>query len=130
MDNNKIQTQTEDASMKVHQIHDVRPETIEADIKGPQSVHDEKKCTTPNVVELPRHETSSPITSSAWTFRNSRDVIFKFAKFMGPGAIITIAYIDPDNFQTAISAGAQFKYKLLFMILLSNIIAIYLQVSR
>lgn len=53
--------------------------------------------------------------------------VVKFAKFMGPGAIISVAYIDPDNYQTAISAG-KLQYKLLFMILVSNVIAIYLQV--
>ncbi|TVY21663.1 Manganese transporter SMF1 [Lachnellula arida] len=52
--------------------------------------------------------------------------LVKFAKFMGPGAIISVAYIDPDDYQTAISSGA-LHYKLLFMILVSNIIAIYLQ---
>lgn len=46
---------------------------------------------------------------------------------MGPGTIISVAYIDPDNFQTAVSSGAQFKYKLLFMVLVSNIIAVFLQ---
>jgi metal iron transporter len=57
-------------------------------------------------------------------------VMVKFGKFMGPGTIISVAYIDPDNYQTAVSAGAEFQYKLLFMILLSNLIAIYLQVSH
>ena len=56
-------------------------------------------------------------------------VLWKFAKFTGPGTIISVAYVDPDNYQTAVSAGAEFKYKLLFMILISNLIAIYLQVS-
>jgi len=46
------------------------------------------------------------------------------------GTIITVAYIDPDNYQTDVSSGAQFEYKLLFMMLVSNIIAIYLQVSH
>lgn len=55
-------------------------------------------------------------------------VIWKLAKFYGPGAIISVAYIDPDNYQTAIAAGAEFQYKLLFMILVANIMAIYLQV--
>ena len=53
--------------------------------------------------------------------------VVKFAKFMGPGAVISVAYIDPDNYQTAISSG-ELQYKLLFMILVSNVIAIYLQV--
>ncbi|KAK1774061.1 natural resistance-associated macrophage protein-domain-containing protein [Copromyces sp. CBS 386.78] len=53
--------------------------------------------------------------------------IWKFFKFLGPGAVISVAYVDPDNYQTAISAGAEFQYKLLFMVLLSNLIAIYIQ---
>jgi len=57
-------------------------------------------------------------------------VMWKLAKFYGPGAVISVAYIDPDNYQTAIVAGSLFKFKLLFMILLANIIAIYLQVSQ
>ncbi len=67
-----------------------------------------------------------------FTMHSAREavaVLVKFGKFVGPGTIITVAYIDPDNFQTAVSSGAQFKYKLLFMVLVSNLIAIYLQVS-
>jgi metal iron transporter len=54
----------------------------------------------------------------------------KFGKFVGPGTIITVAYIDPDNFQTAVSSGEQYKYKLLFMVLIFNLIAIHLQASQ
>jgi metal iron transporter len=57
------------------------------------------------------------------------EVLWKFGKFTGPGAIISVAYIDPDNYQTAVSSGAEFKFKLLFMILFSNLVAVYLQVS-
>jgi len=57
------------------------------------------------------------------------EVLWKFGKFTGPGAIISVAYIDPDNYQTAVSSGAEFKFKLLFAILFSNIVAVYLQVS-
>ena len=53
----------------------------------------------------------------------------KFGKFLGPGAMISVAYIDPDNFQTDVSSGVSFQFKLLFMVLLSNIIAIFLQAS-
>lgn len=56
-------------------------------------------------------------------------VLVKFAKFVGPGAIISIAYIDPDNFQTSVTSGAEFQFKLLVVVLLANLIAIYLQVS-
>jgi metal iron transporter len=54
--------------------------------------------------------------------------IWTFFKFLGPGAIISVAYVDPDNYQTAIASGASFQYRLLFMVLVSNTIAIYIQV--
>lgn len=55
-------------------------------------------------------------------------VLWNFAKFMGPGAVIAVAYIDPDNYQGDASAGAAFKYRLLFMVLFANIVSVYLQV--
>jgi len=73
---------------------------------------------------------------STFSFKNSSikqrvlkiwPVAVNFGRFMGPGTMISVAYIDPDNYQTAISSGG-LQYKLLFMILVSNIIAIYLQV--
>lgn len=51
----------------------------------------------------------------------------KFARFVGPGFLIAVAYIDPGNYATGIQGGSQFKYALLFIILLSNIFAILLQ---
>ncbi|KAK3315215.1 natural resistance-associated macrophage protein-domain-containing protein [Apodospora peruviana] len=53
--------------------------------------------------------------------------IRRFLVFLGPGAVISVAYVDPDNYQTAISSGSEFQYKLLFMVLVSNLIAIYIQ---
>jgi metal iron transporter len=56
-------------------------------------------------------------------------VLLKFARFTGPGALISVAYVDPDNFQTALDAGAQFQFKLLFITLLGVLMAIFLQVG-
>ncbi|KAG5951455.1 hypothetical protein E4U53_003070 [Claviceps sorghi] len=50
-----------------------------------------------------------------------------FGKFVGPGFMISVAYIDPGNYSTDIAAGASYQYKLLFIVLLSNIFAILLQ---
>ncbi|ODV96205.1 hypothetical protein PACTADRAFT_56991 [Pachysolen tannophilus NRRL Y-2460] len=41
--------------------------------------------------------------------------------------MISVAYMDPGNYSTDISGGASNKFSLLFVILLSNIIAIFLQ---
>jgi hypothetical protein len=63
------------------------------------------------------------------TIGHTGSVVWKLAKFYGPGAIVSVAYVDPDNYQTDIAVGAEFQYKMLFMVLLSNILAVYLQVG-
>lgn len=54
-------------------------------------------------------------------------VLKKFSKFIGPGFIIAVAYIDPGNYSTDVAAGASTRFQLLFIVLLSNIFAIVLQ---
>lgn len=41
--------------------------------------------------------------------------------------MISVAYIDPGNYSTDVAAGVATKYKLLFIVLLSNVFAIVLQ---
>lgn len=48
--------------------------------------------------------------------------------FLGPAFIVSVAYIDPGNFGTNISGGSSFGYNLLWVILLSNIMAMFLQI--
>ena len=48
-------------------------------------------------------------------------------KFLGPAFIVSVAYIDPGNFATNISGGSKFNYNLLWVILWSNLMAIFLQ---
>jgi metal iron transporter len=55
-------------------------------------------------------------------------VLSKFARFFGPGMILAVAYIDPDNFQTSVEDGQDFGYKMQFTVLLSLVVAIFLQV--
>jgi manganese transport protein len=50
-------------------------------------------------------------------------------KFLGPAFIVSVAYIDPGNFATNISGGSMFNYNLLWVILLSNLMAIFLQIN-
>ncbi|KAL4751376.1 hypothetical protein BDW72DRAFT_212755 [Aspergillus terricola var. indicus] len=53
--------------------------------------------------------------------------LVKFARFVGPGFLVAVAYIDPGNYATDVAAGADFRYALLFIVLLSNLFAIFLQ---
>src|SRR5438270_10334142 len=47
--------------------------------------------------------------------------------FLGPAIIASVAYMDPGNFATNISGGAQFGYALLWVVLLANLMAMLLQ---
>ena len=50
-----------------------------------------------------------------------------YLKFFGPAVIASVAYIDPGNFGTDISAGASYGYVLLWSVLLANLMGILLQ---
>lgn len=54
-------------------------------------------------------------------------ILAKYIKFIGPGFMVSVAYIDPGNYSTDIAAGAATRFKLLFVILMSNAFAILLQ---
>jgi manganese transport protein len=59
--------------------------------------------------------------------RHSGNVFRRALAFVGPGFLVSVGYMDPGNWATAISGGARFGYALLFVALLSNIMAIILQ---
>ena len=47
--------------------------------------------------------------------------------FAGPAVIASIAYVDPGNFATNIQAGAAYEYRLLWVVVVANAIAMLLQ---
>lgn len=47
--------------------------------------------------------------------------------FAGPGYLVAVGYMDPGNWATSIAGGSSFGYTLLFVILLSNLMAVLLQ---
>lgn len=51
----------------------------------------------------------------------------KIISFFGPALLVSIGYMDPGNWATDIEAGSRFGYKLIFILLLSNLMAIVLQ---
>ena len=62
---------------------------------------------------------SVPVSSGSW-FR-------KLLSFGGPGYLVAVGYMDPGNWATDLAGGAQFGYALLYVILLSNLMAVLLQ---
>ena len=48
-------------------------------------------------------------------------------KYIGPGLLVTVGFIDPGNWASNLAAGAEFGYALLWMVTLSTIMLILLQ---
>jgi manganese transport protein len=61
------------------------------------------------------------------SLKGDRRGIRKLLPFLGPAFIAAVAYVDPGNFATNISGGAQFGYLLLWVILVSNLMANLIQ---
>ncbi|HZP83466.1 MAG TPA: Nramp family divalent metal transporter, partial [Chthonomonadaceae bacterium] len=51
----------------------------------------------------------------------------RFLAFAGPGYMVSVGYMDPGNWATDLAGGSKFGYKLLWVILASNLMAILLQ---
>lgn len=45
----------------------------------------------------------------------------------GPGSLVAVGYMDPGNWITSVVGGAQYRYLLLSVVLLSSLIAMQLQ---
>jgi manganese transport protein len=74
---------------------------------------------TPNAV---RAAVAAPaVTLSPW------GRIKRVLPFIGPAFVASVAYMDPGNFATNIQAGADYGYMLLWVLVLSNAMAILIQ---
>ncbi|KDQ10119.1 hypothetical protein BOTBODRAFT_501793 [Botryobasidium botryosum FD-172 SS1] len=78
---------------------------------------------------VPDNDSQSTIASSnhkGW-IADLKQVARKYGSFVGPGVLVSVAYVDPGNYSTGVAAGASLKYDLLFVIFLSNVFAVFLQ---
>jgi manganese transport protein len=73
--------------------------------------------TLPSLPEA--HRTIQITQGSSW-FR-------KILAFAGPGYLIAVGYMDPGNWATDIGGGSKFGYALLSVVLISNLMAMFLQ---
>lgn len=66
-----------------------------------------------------------PVLAEAGEVKEKAKGIFKY---LGPAFIVSVAYMDPGNFGTNIAGGSRFAYNLIWVILWSNIMAIFVQI--
>lgn len=106
-----------------------------AQAKQRPEAHMDKAKPLANTVSDPAPEPRSPSRSRTdllWKklkhFRHEAvRVLVRYAYFVGPGFLISVAYIDPGNYATDVAAGADTRFSLLFIVLMSNLFAIFLQ---
>ena len=53
--------------------------------------------------------------------------IKRFLAFVGPAYLVSVGYMDPGNWATDLQGGAQFGYRLIWVLLMSNLMALLLQ---
>ncbi|KAF2999140.1 hypothetical protein E8E14_006220 [Neopestalotiopsis sp. 37M] len=75
----------------------------------------------------PNDDVSASAKDGGSPLRRLKHVFLTFGKFVGPGFMVSVAYIDPGNYSTDIAAGASYQFRLLFVVLMSNLFAILLQ---
>jgi len=71
--------------------------------------------------------TERTVAAASETLRQQRRGVRAHLPFVGPAVVASIAYMDPGNFATNIQAGAKFGYRLLWVVVLANLIAILFQ---
>ena len=69
---------------------------------------------------LPESHRTIPFAAGASRLR-------KVLAFAGPGYLVAVGYMDPGNWATDLAGGSKFGYSLLSVILLSNLMAMFLQ---
>jgi manganese transport protein len=70
---------------------------------------------------------SLPDVFSTVRLTKSRTFWRRILGFAGPGFLVAVGYMDPGNWATDLAGGSRYGYTLLFVIMLSNLMAILLQ---
>lgn len=69
----------------------------------------------------------SEVHESIDTTSLQRPVLGKMLSFFGPAYLVSVGYMDPGNWATDLQGGSQFGYKLIWVLLMSNLMALLLQ---
>src|ERR1700677_2155851 len=75
-----------------------------------------------------RHRSLEGLHSTVSVPPGSAHPLRQYLAFAGPAMLVSVGYMDPGNWSTDLSAGAGFKYGLLFIVGLASLMAIFLQV--
>ena len=74
---------------------------------------------------MKQSESLSEVHKSVET--NKRTGWKRILSFIGPAYLVSVGYMDPGNWATDLAGGSQFGYQLIWILLMSNLIALLLQ---
>ena len=77
--------------------------------------------TAPSLPEVYRSVKVPEVSGNWW------GILRKLLAFSGPGYLIAVGYMDPGNWATDLAGGSQFYYTLLSVVIVSSLMAIFLQ---
>ena len=83
----------------------------------PRITSDDRSLSMPSLPEVHR-SVGIPTGVSFWK---------KVLAFSGPGFLVAVGYMDPGNWATDIAGGSRFAYQLIFVLFVSNLMAILVQ---
>jgi len=83
----------------------------------PHLTSDHRSLPMPSLPEVHR-TVGIPTGASFWK---------KVLAFSGPGFLVAVGYMDPGNWATDIAGGSRFAYQLIFVLFMSNLMAILVQ---
>jgi manganese transport protein len=69
----------------------------------------------------------SEVHQSVDTTNTSKPVWRRILSFFGPAYLVSVGYMDPGNWATDLAGGSQFGYTLIWVLLMSNLMALLLQ---
>src|SRR5437588_4865423 len=101
------------------------PPQLETDPPVPRETSDGfyRTSATRRRVVLP----SLPESHRTIPFSSGASLLRKLLAFAGPGYLVAVGYMDPGNWATDIGGGSQFGYTLLSVVILSSLMAIFVQ---
>src|SRR5882672_11078286 len=73
------------------------------------------------------HVSLSEVHQTVDTTATSRPIWRRILSFFGPAYLVSVGYMDPGNWATDLAGGSQFGYTLIWVLLMSNLMALLLQ---
>lgn len=74
-----------------------------------------------------RYESLSEVHQSIDTTSTRRPPWRRILSFFGPAYLVSVGYMDPGNWATDLAGGSKFGYSLIWVLLMSNLMALLLQ---